>query len=271
MTNPETTGTAVAVANPNAKGAMAKLLEPRAETLAALLPKGLEVSRVIAAAQLAAYQNPDLLKCDPASIFLAVGRIAQWGLEVGTTAHLVPFGGKVTPVADYKGLIELVIRSKAARTVYGEVVREGDTFDVEMGTTPRIVHKPAFRKDAPITHVYAVANHGALVPPQFVVMTVAEVEAIRTKHSKQWKSGPLPAWYAVKTVVRQLCKMLPKNPALASALSRIESEDEEIVDIDTGEVTTRRPLSALEGEPGDGRPRIPAPIQSNGYEFEEDQ
>jgi hypothetical protein len=49
---------------------------------------------------------------------------------------------------------------------------------------------------------------------QFEVMTVEEIEAIRAK-SRSWAKGPLPAWYARKTVIRQLAKYVGKSPQLA--------------------------------------------------------
>lgn len=208
------------------RGAMADLLAPRADSLAAFLPKGLSVERVIAAAQIAAYNDPNILKCDPKSIFLSVARIAQWGLEIGTTAYLLPFKGKCTPVADYKGLIELVRRSGAARAVTFGVVRVGDCYEVEEGTAPAIKHRPLPGNTADILEFYAVAHHGRDIPPTFVRMTVADVDAIRKAHSKQWAAGALPVWYGVKTVIRRLTKYLPKNALLADALAHIEAEDE---------------------------------------------
>lgn len=254
MTNPEPESTAVAVASPNGKGAMVKLLEPRAETLANLLPEGLRVERVIAAAQLAAYQNPDLLKCEPASIFLAVAKAAQCGLEIGTTAHLVPFGRTCTFVADYKGLIEIVRAAKGARSIDAQVVREGDRFEVTMGTNPGIVHEPRYTQGAAITHAYAVAHHGQLIPPQFVVMSAEEIDAIRTAKSKSWKSGKLEPWYAKKTVTRQLCKVLPKNAALAAALAKIDGAELDDAPVDPNALGYDDPR-------GDGRSRFPTALK----------
>jgi len=234
--------TAVTTPTTNAnsgKGAMVKLLEPRAEVLAKLLPKGLNVERAIAAAQLAAYQNPDLLKCDPVSIFLSVGKIAMWGLEVGTTAYLVPFGKTCTAVKDFKGVIELICRARAARTVRPGVVRDGDYFEVEEGTTPFIKHRPLPNNAGAVTHFYAVAYHGRDIPPTFKWMTVAQVEAHRQKFSKQHKSGSLPEWYGVKTCVHLLGKTLVQNPEANLAL-----DDDEYVP--NGEFSADVPLTPLE-------------------------
>ncbi|HET8771589.1 MAG TPA: recombinase RecT [Gemmatimonadaceae bacterium] len=230
------------------KGAMAKLLEPRAEALEHLLPKGLDVHRVIAAAQLAAYQNPALLECDPVSIFLSVGRIAQWGLQIGITAHLVPFGKTCTAVKDFKGVIELIIRSRAARTVRVGTRREGDFFDMEEGTEPHIKHRATPNSSSAMVGFYAIAHHGRDIPPTFRYLSVEQVEAVRRKYSKQHKNGPLEEWYGLKTVVHRLGKYLVQNPELAAMLDD---------DMDAAlEVNTDRPLLPTEGDV----PRHPTPL-----------
>ena len=256
MTTPETT--AVAVTQP--KSAMAKLLEPRAETLANLLPKGLDVNRVIAAATLAAHQNPALLKCDPASIFLSVGRIAQWGLQVGTTAYLVPFGTTCTAVKGYGGVIELITRSGSARTVRPGIHREGDFFEMEEGTEPRIRHRAAPGNKGAILGFYAVAHHGRDVPPSFKYMTVDEVEAHRKEFSKQHKSGPLKPWYGIKTVVIALGKYLVQNPDANLALGQ---DDDSVTE---GAFEFPAPLSEAEMDmTGNGQPRFPRPVLHGDY------
>lgn len=90
-------------------------------------------------------------------------------------------------------------------------------------------------------------------------MDIAEIDAIRTKHSKQWKDGPCPPWYAMKTVLRQAAKLIP-NPRLQAALQvmdvdeRVEAAEEIPASIDG-----RLPAGLLaSGDDGDtpvhGRP-----------------
>jgi recombination protein RecT len=240
------------------KGAMVKLLEPRVESLAHLLPKGLKVERVIAAAQLAAYQEPKLLQCDPASIFVAVAKVASWGLAIGTTAHLVPFGTTCTAVKDYKGVIQMIVRAGAAKTVRPGIVREGDAFEMEEGSTPFLRHRAVPGSKAPIAGFYAIAHHGRDIPPTFQYMSADEVEAVRKEFSKQHKSGALKPWYGVKTVIHRLGKYLVQDPEMAAML-----DDDDL--IPEGEVTFDAPLSDTEFGPGDGRPRVPDAIRGGDY------
>lgn len=190
------------------------------------LPKGVDLERV-AATVLMAMQNDKtgkLAKCKPESLILGVARIMQWGLELGTTAHLLPFDGVATPVADYKGLAELMIGSGAVRYVDAQVVYEGDAFEYRLGLDAKLNHTPISKgKRGAITHAYCIL-HLPFGRQVFTVMPVEDIEEIRQKFSKQWKNGPLPAWYAKKTVVRQVSKLVPKNPKLAKVLAVMEQD-----------------------------------------------
>lgn len=186
------------------------------------LPKGVEVDRVIAAAQLAVMKLPAIAECTPQSIVLACAKIAQWGLEIGDTAHLVPFGRECTPVPDYRGLVEMIVRSGAARSVEARVVRDGDTFRYAYGTNKFIEHVPTAKSSAKIIAAYAIANL-RFQTFDFVVLDRDEIEAVRRK-SKQWAKGDLEdcAWYAKKTAVRRVVNLIPKNAALAKVLTSLE-------------------------------------------------
>lgn len=196
--------------------------------IAPFLPKGVDIERVIAAAQLAVMQVPALADCDPKSIVLSCAKIAQWGLDIGTTAHLVPFGKACTPVPDYRGLVEMVVRSGAARGVESRVVREGDGFDYAYGTTLYINHQPRAKSTAKITHAYAIVRL-KFQTFDFVVLDRDEIEAVRSK-SKQWARGTLEdhPWYAKKTAVRRVVNLIPKNAALATLLNDVEQTTREV-------------------------------------------
>jgi len=196
-------------------------------SLQSLLPAGYEASRLITGALIAAANEPKLLQCTPVSIATACARVAQWGLDIGTTAHLMPYGERCTAVADYKGLIALMCRA-GARKVEANVVREGDEFAMAHGTEPYIRHTPRAKADAPIVGAYAIAwlSGGG---HQFEYMAAEEIEAIRQKHSLSWKKGPMPVWYARKCVVRRLAKYVQQTPTLARVLAE---EDNLEVDAD---------------------------------------
>ncbi len=215
-----------------------------------LLPQGYDPQRLVTGALVSVQRNPDLLKCDPMSVATALAMIAQWGLDLGTTAHLVPFGKSCTPVADYKGFIELMVAA-GARKVEAHEVRHGDDFSYQYGTDAWLRHTPKAPKDAPIVAAYAVVTlrGGA---EQFEVMPVDDIEDIRHK-SKNWSNGPLPAWYARKTVIRRAAKYVPKTPRLSAVLAGDELEA-------TPEAVTPEILAALEPKRIVG----PTPIRESG-------
>ncbi len=237
-----TTGTneSTAVAKQEPKGIRALLEHDSArERIEPFLMPGVDYSRVIASAHYAARQNPAILECTPASIIDAVSRVLQWGLEIGLTAHLVPFNTNVgtkaapkwakicTPIADYTGLAQLMVNSGAVRHVETRVVYEHDDFRYSYGLNSELYHVPTrdTEKRGRIVAAYCILRL-PFGTSSFEVMPVEDIEEIRQNKSKQWKSGPLPAWYARKTVVRQAAKLVPKNRKMAEAL-RVVNEDQD--------------------------------------------
>jgi recombinational DNA repair protein RecT len=166
-------------------------------------------------------------------VLLAVAKIQMWGLEIGSTAHLVPFGTTCTPVADYKGLAELMVASGVARLVEAHCVYEKEGFRLKRGTTTEIEHQPIAdpKQRGAMIGAYAIVHvRGGY--PLVEYMAVSDIEAIRQEKSFQWKKGPLPEWYARKTVIRRVAKYVPKNPRLAKILAEIDAE--EVIDVPEG-------------------------------------
>ncbi len=266
-------GTTVAVRDKREK--LRAQLAAYAPSLQELLPDGYSPQELITGALIAVQANPALLDCTPVSIATALGRIAQWGLQVGTTAHLVPFGKVCTPIADYKGLIELMVAAGGARKVEAQVVREGDGFEYAFGTEQFLQHRPKAQNPGPITHAYAIVwLRGGVT--QFEVMTAADIDAIRHEKSRSWKQGPLTSWYARKTVVRQVAKYVPRNPRLAQALAT----DDTLPDLVEAPVTDEL-LRSLErtriagppavAHPGYGEDEGPPPCDADGVVDDEDE
>lgn len=212
-----------AVARVDARQAYRATLEKYSDKLAVF---GVRPEAYIEAALMAAVKLPDLFKCSAESVALALRQCAQTGLEIGRTAHLVPFGQTATFVPDYKGLIELACATGKVAAIRTRAVYAGEEFlyEEEIGG-PVLQHKPRLSgQGGPIVGAYAIAD---LRFNRFKVewMTADEIEAIRGK-SRSWAKGPLPDWYARKTVVRRLCKTLPSNARLQQALRHDDAEGE---------------------------------------------
>jgi recombination protein RecT len=170
-------------------------------------------------------QTPALQKCSELSVLRALMQAAEVGLEPGGAlglAYLVPYKEDCQYIIGYRGLVELARRSGQVRTVEAFCVYEGDLFEYEQGLAPILRHKPGFMERTPdkITHVYAVARYkdGS---SQADVMTKADVERIRMRSAAR-DNGPWKTDYeemAKKTVVRRLCKYLPRSVQLEKALT----------------------------------------------------
>lgn len=222
-------------------------LEERADSFAKLLPKNYPPDRLIAGALVALQLNPDLKKCSESSLVVALSQVAQAGLDVGDTAHLVPYGTTAKFVADYKGFIKLMCEA-GARKVEAREVRQGDDFTYRLGADPFLNHIPGPDRKAPIIAAYAVVWLRGGVS-QFEVMTAEEIDGIRRAKSHQWKTGPLEPWYARKTVIRRLAKYVTKSPRLAVVLAADPESVEGHYDAETGEVVNVPATEAI--EPGD--------------------
>jgi recombination protein RecT len=156
----------------------------------------------------------------------AILNVAQIGLTLNPVlkyAYLVPryTGGQVECFLEpsYQGIVKLITDTGSAKNVYAHPVFEGDVFDVVLGTATNVIHRPQF-KSKNLTHVYAVANlHDG--SQMIEVMHVDEVFAIRDKSEsyKSFKDGKTKSCIWVdhesemsrKTVIKRLCKYLPKT------------------------------------------------------------
>lgn len=140
---------------------VSKMLMSRKDRIVSVLPKGVDGELVIKKALVAYQNNPELLKCTPASLFHSVVEAVTNGLEIGGTkaqAYVVPYGDKATLQIGYKGLLELLRRTGQLLESEFELVHEGDTFEFELGDQAKLKLIPSLdsgRQSRPVTHVYA--------------------------------------------------------------------------------------------------------------------
>lgn len=231
--------TAVTTTNDQPKGITA-LVRASAPRLTPLLPEGVTLEKLEQIMYFEAQKTPALLQCSPASIVQAVQRALRSGLDIGTTCYLIPYGKTCTFVADYKGLGQLMVAARAVRAVEMEAVREGDEFDFALGLDAHLRHVPKWSKDRkarPVIAAYVILRlpNGQST---FKAMSAEEIDAIRQEYSKQHKNGPLPGWYACKTVLKQIAKTMPTDERLARFYAAVAEDDdaETTVDIQDAEV-----------------------------------
>lgn len=255
---------AVDTTRKDARDALRAELARYSPSFAKVLPKHITPDRLVTLTLVAATTNPKLFECSPESIALSLMKISQWGLEIGRTAHLVPFYDKkagqlqCTAIPDYKGLIELVLRGRHVKDIYARPAFDGEHFIVRYGTDERIEHHPNWSlRELRMAHVYSVAKLSEY-RSTFEVMSKAEVDAIRgaapSKDSPAWTNHYLEM--AKKTVIKRLCKRLPQTPALEEALDADDLVDAPVKPLATATLADPYQLNAgTDGGvlPGSGR------------------
>lgn len=175
-------------------------------------------------------KNPQLKNATFESNMIAVMNIAQTGLTLNPVlklAYLVPRTAKkdgqwviethLEP--SYMGLCKLVTDTGSAKNIYAHPVYDGDEFEVSLGTSTQIIHKPKY-KSKEITHVYCVSvlSDGSKM---IEVMTSDDIKDIKERSESfkayQLKKIPSCVWVsdysemARKTVIRRAIKYLPKT------------------------------------------------------------
>lgn len=175
-------------------------------------------------------RTPGLAECTPKSVLSAVYQAVQLGLTLdGRHAHLVPFrdGDKkvCTLVPDYKGLIQLALKSKIVTAITLETVCENDDFQWDRGVITR--HTVDWRNPRGEAYAWYAIAKMAGGGEACVVLPREEVEAIRARAKKGPKQSPWDTDFnemAKKTCFKRLAKVLPLTPEFAEA-ERMENDE----------------------------------------------
>lgn len=181
-------------------------------------------------------------KANPSSFVNAIMQASRIGLEPGIDAHLVPYENKkqgtteVQMIPDWRGLLSLARRSGQITSVSVQIVYENDSFELELGLSEKLVHKPNLRGDrGKPTLVYGVAKFvdGA---HHVEWMSVDDINAIRDSSSgyrtaKRYSNDNTP-WIANweemarKTLVRRMSKYLPRSIEIVNAEKIMDAGDQ---------------------------------------------
>lgn len=207
------------------------------------LPKHLSPDRMISVALTAMTTTPGLKKCTQDSFFRAMLKLSQVGLEPdGRLAHLIPYGDQVQLIIDFKGLVELAMRSGKVANIHADVVRENDEFEWDTGSVKK--HVIDFRKQrGEMYAAYCVVTFKDGTK-KAECMAKEEIDAVRSR-SRAGTTGPWKTDYcemAKKTVFRRLSKWIPLSPEERGI---IYADDDTPRDI-TGSVQSKSPLASLQ-------------------------
>ena len=123
--------------------AMQGTLEKMADKFTEALPRQMDVNKFISVAKLTLNKNPRLLQADKTSLMQTFMKAAQDGLYLdGKEAAAVQYGQSVQYIPMVEGIIKVLHNSGLIKIISAEVVYENDFFDYELGTAPKITHKP---------------------------------------------------------------------------------------------------------------------------------
>ncbi|MCM1221107.1 MAG: recombinase RecT [Lachnospiraceae bacterium] len=180
--------------------------------------------------------NPYLVTCaqnHPDDLVNAIKNVALTGSTLNPTlklAYLVPFKGKITLMASYMGLVDILINSGLATKVEAHPVFIGEHFEMVHGTQGYVKHIPnAWGKKTPENllgcYFYIkLADGGEL----FDALSKDEIEDIkkRSPSVEKGKSSPWDTDYiemAKKTAIRRGFKICPKTGISPSKLKVVEA------------------------------------------------
>lgn len=210
------------------------LIRAEREEFAHVLPAGHDVDQFIRDSLNYLQMNAHVRACSPFSILGALMSCAQLGLRPGVMGqsylgrkyNRVKQEYEATFLIGYKGMVELAYRSPEVTSIIARVAYENDEFDVSYGLHEDIVHRPYMRgeRGLPIAYYCIVRlRNGA---PLFTVMSQAEMMEFREKYGSYDPSSPWSKDFeamAMKTVLRQLSKWMPKSTAFGVAIAVDES------------------------------------------------
>jgi len=219
--------------------ALSKTINSMAPEWAKVLPINFDSKRFTRMAISCLRKNPKLAQAfltdqGRISTLSCLSTLAEIGLEAdGRRAHLIPFKDEITLVIDYKGLVELVMRSGLVSNIHADKICKNDKFKYNMGEV--VCHEINFEKPRGDAYAYYCIVKFKDGTTKCEVMQKEEVEKIRL--SSPGRNGdPWTKWYdemAKKTVFKRLSKWLTLTPAVSKA---IEHDDQQFIDIKASEV-----------------------------------
>lgn len=247
------------------------------EQFALAAPKGVEAAQLVRDSLTMLRQNPRLAECEPMSVLGGLMTMAQLGLRPGVLGHgwLIPFRnhGKMQAqlVIGYQGLVELAHRSGRVSSLIARAVHENDTFEIDYGLRDNLSHKPPIKGErGEVIGYYAFVRFGNPDGHAFFYMTREEVAQHRDRFAmaRDRNGNIVGPWrdhfdaMALKTVVRQLAKWMPKATDLATAMVVDESIRVDL-DPDADPVhESQRPT--IEVQPAEGRD-VPAGADDDAW------
>lgn len=178
--------------------------------------------------------NNFLIKCatnNPISLVNALKNVALTRSTLNPVlkqGYLVPFGGAITFMPSYMGLVDVLINNGLVRKIEAHCVFEGDKFEIKHGTGGYLNHIPdpwGSRDKSRLkgAYYYAVMTDGTEL---FDTIPVEEIEKIRKRAPSAKSSSPWDTDYeqmCVKTAIRRAFKLIAKNGISEDKVKALEA------------------------------------------------
>lgn len=200
-------------------------LEKLAPSWEAYLLPGRSTDGIITGFLAEAAREPKIAQCNPTSVALCLLLCARLGFEPGSPlghVYLIPYGGVLTPIVGYKGLLELLRRSAEVQHIEAGVVYQ-DELDRGLFTArfapAEINHAWALdvdRSDEKLVAAYCsvVLTNGAR---QQTILDRKQIEA------RRGRGHDGPAW---RTDYAAMARKCPIRALLASGLVPLSADDQ---------------------------------------------
>lgn len=178
--------------------------------------------------------NNFLIKCatsNPISLVNALKNVALTRSTLNPVlkqGYLVPFGGAITFMPSYMGLVDVLINNGLVRKIEAHCVFEGDKFEIKHGTGGYLNHIPdpwGSRDKSRLkgAYYYAVMTDGTEL---YDTIPVEEIEKIRKRAPSAKSSSPWDTDYeqmCVKTAIRRAFKFIAKNGISEDKVKALEA------------------------------------------------
>jgi len=198
-----------------------------------------EISFAVQAVQ----ANPKLAECSQDSILKAVYNVALTGLSLNPIHKLAALtprwsktnGNECVLFPQYQGLVKLLTDTGSITHINTQLVYEGDSIEIQLGTNPYVKHIRQY-KTRKVILCYAIAklHNGA---EQIESMEIEEIHEIRDRSDsyKAFAAGKIQSCIWVehegemcrKTVLRRITKYLPKTDRWERLNQAIEIDNAE--------------------------------------------
>lgn len=200
--------------------ALYKTLERWKPMINALLPAHVSTAHYLSIIDRAVRSDSNLLRCDLDTLAGAALEASVLGLEpndIRNQCWIIPYKGRATFQLGYGGVMELTRRAAPGVMFTGHPVYPNDTFDLDYGRTPPLVHRPAFtvgrERGGPARLWYVLVTW----PDKTQQVHALDTEAVEA-HRKASKQPDGLMWTghydaaALKTVVHDMRRWLPQSP-----------------------------------------------------------